>query len=80
MNDMDDEALVELAEKRKHDEKVAELREAERKTVLKNKWNGKLYTMIKKTADEVTLKRNCDGTVFTIGVKEYFSNYHSVKK
>lgn len=49
----------------------------ETKTV-KNKWNGKLYTVLAMNDCEVTLERE-DGSQFTIQKKEYFFSY-KVKK
>lgn len=45
----------------------------ETKTV-KNKWNGKLYTVLDTTDCDVVLQRE-DGTKFTIQKKEYFFSY-----
>ena len=48
--------------------------------IVKNKWNGKLYTVIStnETNSTVTLKRD-DGSIFTIQTKELYSNYREVE-
>lgn len=48
--------------------------------VVKNKWNGRLYTVksFDGPADEVTLIRD-DKSEFTITQKEYRYNYREVK-
>ena len=48
--------------------------------IVKNKWNGKIYTVIStnETNNTVTLKR-ADGSKFTIQTKELYSNYREVK-
>ena len=48
--------------------------------IVKNKWNGKIYTVIStnETNNIVTLKRD-DGSKFTIQTKELYSNYREVK-
>lgn len=47
---------------------------------VKNKWNGRLYTVksFDGPADEVILIRD-DGSEFTIAQKEYRCNYREVK-
>ena len=40
----------------------------------KNKWNGKLYTVVKKKQKEVTLERD-DGSQFTIKAELLFNCY-----
>lgn len=44
---------------------------------VKNKWNGKLYTVINISDGTVKLQRS-DGSEFTISQKEYKLNYREV--
>lgn len=48
--------------------------------IVKNKWNGKIYTVIStnETNSTAVLKRD-DGSKFTIQTKELYSNYREVK-
>ena len=41
---------------------------------VRNKWNKRLYTLVKEENGKVTLERE-DGSVFTIAEKEYVINY-----
>lgn len=47
---------------------------------VKNKWNGKTYTVIStnETDNTTTLERG-DGSQFTIQTKELYSNYREVE-
>ena len=40
----------------------------------RNKWNGKIYSVISEGENNVTLERE-DGSQFTIQKKEYFFSY-----
>ena len=44
---------------------------------VKNKWNGKMYTVMQMTGAVVVLRRS-DGSEFTIEYKEYKQNYREV--
>lgn len=44
----------------------------------KNKWNDKLYEIIKYMGDMVWLRRLEDGHEFTIELKEFKPNYREV--
>lgn len=47
---------------------------------VKNKWNGKLYTVISTNeVDNTTTLERDDGSQFTIQTKELYSNYIEVK-
>ena len=43
--------------------------------MVKNKWNGKLYEVVKDNGVTVVLKRCSDGTVFEIAKSEYNFSY-----
>lgn len=45
---------------------------------VRNKWNGKFYTVLDFTDNTVTLKRE-DGSHFTIMKKEYYFSYSEKK-
>ena len=47
---------------------------------VKNKWNNKLYEVVKDDGVAVTLKRCLDGAVFTIAKSEFNFSYKSHKK
>lgn len=47
--------------------------------LVRNKWNGKTYTVVSEVEDKVTLKR-ADGTTFTILKKEFYFSYISLDK
>ena len=47
--------------------------------LVRNKWNGKTYTVVSEETDKITLKRQ-DGTTFTIAKKEYNFSYISLDK
>lgn len=42
--------------------------------LVRNKWNGKIYTVVTQTEDHVTLRRE-SGTTFTIAKKEFNFSY-----
>lgn len=42
--------------------------------LVRNKWNGKTYSVVSQTEDKITLKRQ-DGTTFTIVKKEFNFSY-----
>ena len=46
--------------------------------IVKNKWNGKLYTVLNVTAATVKLQR-ADGSEFEIQKSEYYANYREVE-
>ena len=48
--------------------------------IIKNKWNGRLYTVISinEPDNTVTLERD-DGSQFTIQAKEAYANYREVE-
>ena len=41
---------------------------------VKNKWNGRIYTVLGHDSVEVELQRD-DGTTFRIARKEFYANY-----
>lgn len=45
---------------------------------VKNKWTGKVYTVLSMTDREVTLRRS-DGSEFTIAKYEYYFSYRDGK-
>ena len=47
--------------------------------LVRNKWNGKTYTVVTQTEDRVTLRRE-SGTTFTIAKKEFNFSYISLDK
>ena len=49
-------------------------------SVVKNKWNGGLYEVIKETANEIELRRCSDNATFTIAKSEYNFSYKPFKK
>ena len=48
--------------------------------IVKNKWNGKLYEVVKDSDDKIELKRLSDGTIFTIAKSEYTFSYKLSEK
>ena len=48
--------------------------------MVQNKWNGRLYEVVKDDGVAVTLKRCSDGTVFSIVKSEFNFSYKSYKK
>lgn len=48
--------------------------------MVQNKWNGKLYEVIKDDGVTVILKRCSDGTIFEIAKSEYNFSYKSPSK
>lgn len=48
-------------------------------TILKNKWNGKLYELVEDKENVVTLKRCKDEKTFTISKKEFSFSYKEYK-
>lgn len=47
--------------------------------LVRNKWNGKTYSVVSEAEDKITLKRQ-DGTTFTIAKKEFNFSYISLDK
>jgi hypothetical protein len=47
--------------------------------MVQNKWNLKLYEVVKEEGAKVTLKRQ-DGTIFEIAVSEFHSAYRNINK
>ena len=47
--------------------------------LVRNKWNGKIYTVVTQTEDHVILRRE-SGTTFTIAKKEFNFSYISLDK
>lgn len=45
--------------------------------IVKNKWNGGLYEVVKDSGDKIELKRLSDEVVFTIAKSEYTFSYKS---
>ena len=43
--------------------------------MVKNKWNGQLYEVVKDNGNTIVLKRCSDGTVFEIAKSEYSFSY-----
>lgn len=43
--------------------------------MVKNKWNGKLYEVVKDDGVTVVLKRCSDGSIFKIAKSEYIFSY-----
>ena len=52
----------------------------EKKMIVKNKWNGNLYEIIKDAGKEIELKRLSDGTTLKIAKSEYAFSYKPSKK
>lgn len=54
--------------------------ESQKQMKVKNKWNGKIYTVLEtnETDNTTTLKRD-DGSQFTIQTKELYSNYRGIE-
>ena len=46
--------------------------------LLKNKWNGKNYSLVKNNGKTVVLKRE-DGSEFEIDKSEYYKNYREIQ-
>lgn len=46
--------------------------------MVQNKWNLKLYEVVKKDGVKVTLKRT-DGSEFEITLSEFYSSYRDVR-
>lgn len=47
--------------------------------MVQNKWNLKLYEVVKKDGSKVTLKRT-DGSEFKIALSEFKSSYRDIRK
>ena len=47
--------------------------------IVKNKWNGKLYTLIQDKGSSVILQRS-NGSEFEISKSEFKANYYEVNK
>ena len=48
--------------------------------IVKNKWNGGLYEVIKETAGEIELRRCSDNATLTIAKSEYTFSYKPSEK
>lgn len=46
---------------------------------IRNRWNGKLYTLIQDKGSSVILQRS-DGSEFEISKSEFKANYYEVKE
>lgn len=46
---------------------------------VQNKWTNRVYEIISRTDNSVTMKRE-NGSVFTINRKEFEFSYHEMKK
>ena len=47
--------------------------------IIRNKWNGKLYTLIQDKGSSVILQRS-DGSEFEISKSEFKANYMEIKE
>lgn len=47
--------------------------------IAKNKWNGKLYTVLSMSVNAVELQRS-DGSEFKIQKSEFYSNYRIIEE